>query len=77
MSGDRFNFDETGDTFCCFAIAIFTVILLPATYFLWPKYESKLPSDVIKKRCQCAACQAKRANLRSGSKTKLLKRSGM
>ncbi|VUZ55415.1 unnamed protein product [Hymenolepis diminuta] len=77
MSGDRFNFDETGDTFCCFAIAIFTVILLPATYFLWPKYESKLPSDVIKKRCQCAACQAKRANLRSGSKTKLLKRSGI
>lgn len=77
MSGDRFNFDETGDTFYCFLIAIFTVILLPATYFLWPKSEPKLPIDAVKKRCQCAPCQAKRANLRSGLTTKWLKEEAM
>ncbi|KAH9277597.1 Translocation protein SEC63 -like protein [Echinococcus granulosus] len=74
MSGDRFNFDETGDTFYCFLIAVFTVVLLPITYFFWPKSEAKQSVDAIKRRCQCSPCQTKRANLRSSPTKKWMKR---
>ncbi|VDD78016.1 unnamed protein product, partial [Mesocestoides corti] len=67
MSGDRFNFDENGDTFYCFLIALFTVILLPVTYLLWPRCEVRESGDSFKKRCQCAHCQTKRGYLRSSS----------
>ncbi len=41
MSGDRFQFDDNGDTFCVFLVASVTVILLPLTYYFWPECEAK------------------------------------
>lgn len=77
MSGDRFNFDETGDTFCCFLVATFTVILLPLTYIFWPASEVKETIESIKRRCQCEHCQIKRASFRSEITRRWLKRALM
>ncbi|KAA3671792.1 translocation protein SEC63 [Paragonimus westermani] len=41
MPGDRFEFDEHGDTFFCFLVAFYTLVLIPVTYFCWPTLDSR------------------------------------
>nr|VZI35749.1 unnamed protein product [Spirometra erinaceieuropaei] len=74
MPADRFQFDDSGDTFCCFLVALFTVVLLPLTYFFWPKPEPRESNESLKKRCQCPPCQVKRNTLRSTTCKKQVKR---
>ena len=39
MAGAKFEYDESGNTFFYFLFSFFALILLPVTYYLWPKDE--------------------------------------
>ncbi|KAK4468232.1 hypothetical protein MN116_008388 [Schistosoma mekongi] len=74
MPGDRFEFDESGDTFLCFLTAFYTLVLIPLTYFCWPSLEFKDSSEQTKRKCMCQPCQLKRHHLKSSTPLKRLKK---
>ena len=37
MAGAQLEYDESGSTFYYFLISFYGIILLPITYFLWPR----------------------------------------
>ena len=41
MAGMRFEYDEEGGTFYYFLLSFVALILFPATYYLWPRQNSK------------------------------------
>lgn len=57
MSKAKFTYDESGATFFYFVLSFLALILIPATYHLWP-HESQ--NDDSRHRCDCAGCQSKR-----------------
>ncbi|KAH8858082.1 Translocation protein SEC63 like [Schistosoma japonicum] len=74
MPGDRFEFDESGDTFLCFLTAFYTLVLIPLTYFCWPSLEFKDSYEQTKRKCMCQPCQLKRHHLKSSTPLKRLKK---
>nr|CAH8861224.1 unnamed protein product [Trichobilharzia regenti] len=74
MPGDRFEFDESGDTFLCFLTAFYTLILIPLTYLCWPSFDFKDSYEQIKRKCMCQPCQVKRHHLKSSTPLKRLKK---
>lgn len=59
MAGMQFEYDEEGGTFFYFLLSFWALILIPATYFLWPSKEEKGTEDK-KRKCQCPVCHKKR-----------------
>ena len=62
MAGTKFQYDESGTTFYYFLLTFFALVIIPVTYFFWPRVKSK--SDDIsdtkrKKRCHCEPCIVK------------------
>jgi len=41
MPGMQFEYDEHGGTFYYFLLSFIALILIPATYYLWPRKSSK------------------------------------
>ena len=41
MAGMQFEYDEKGGTFYYFLLSFFALVLVPATYYLWPRKTSK------------------------------------
>ncbi|CAF3775214.1 unnamed protein product [Rotaria magnacalcarata] len=41
MAGMKFEYDENGGKFFYFFLSVYALILVPATYWLWPKSEKK------------------------------------
>jgi translocation protein SEC63 len=41
MAGMKFEYDENGGKFYYFLLSVYGLILLPATYWLWPKVEKR------------------------------------
>ncbi len=37
----KFEYDESGAKFVYFAISFYAMIIIPATYYFWPKKEKK------------------------------------
>ncbi|XP_018652708.1 DNAj-related [Schistosoma mansoni] len=74
MPGDRFEFDESGDTFLCFLTAFYTLVLIPLTYFCWPSLEFKESYEQSKRKCMCQPCQLKRHHIKSSTPLKRLKK---
>lgn len=74
MPGDRFEFDENGDTFFCFLASFYTIVLIPVTYFCWPSFDNRDFYDQGKRKCMCQPCQVKRHNLKSSTPLKKIKR---
>ncbi|KAF5400536.1 Translocation protein SEC63 [Paragonimus heterotremus] len=74
MPGDRFEFDEHGDTFFCFLVAFYTLVLIPVTYFCWPTLDSRDTYEQGKRKCMCQPCQVKRHNLKTSTPMKKLKK---
>lgn len=37
MGGQKFQYDESGGTFFYFILSFLALILIPATFYLWPK----------------------------------------
>jgi preprotein translocase subunit Sec63 len=37
MAGQKFQYDESGSTFFYFILSFLALILIPATFYFWPK----------------------------------------
>ncbi|XP_003373576.1 putative Sec63 domain protein [Trichinella spiralis] len=73
MPGQQFEYDERGSTFYYFLASFYAFVLLPLTYYFWPREkERERNSDV--KRCRCEPCIQKEAARRSKEPYKNLKR---
>ena len=44
--GMQFEYDEEGGTFFYFLLSFWSLVLIPATYYLWPRTQS--PGNVVK-----------------------------
>lgn len=45
MAGQKFQYDESGSTFFYFILSFLALILIPATFYFWPK---KRPEGIVK-----------------------------
>ncbi|KAL5010504.1 hypothetical protein ScPMuIL_012809 [Solemya velum] len=66
MAGMRLEYDEEGGTFFYFLLSFWGLVLIPATYYLWPRKKPYDETDKKKKICNCEMCQIKRQRLKSG-----------
>ena len=41
MPGMQFEYDEEGGTFFYFLLSFWGLVLIPATYYLWPRQQTK------------------------------------
>jgi preprotein translocase subunit Sec63 len=41
MAGMKFEYDENGAKFVYFLISFYAMIIIPCTYYLWPRKEKK------------------------------------
>lgn len=69
MAKAKFAYDESGSTFFCFVLSFIALILVPSTYYLWPKEVEK---DETK--CRCSGCQSKKQHLFNQNKWKRSRR---
>lgn len=59
MSGKKFQYDESGGTFFYFLLSFLALILIPGTYYLWPRCPKQDPEKEAKE-CQCDGCKKKK-----------------
>ncbi|XP_012272858.1 translocation protein SEC63 homolog [Orussus abietinus] len=59
MSGQKFQYDESGGTFFYFLLSFLALLLIPGTYYLWPRCPKPDPQQAQKK-CQCNGCKKKK-----------------
>ncbi|XP_011307375.1 translocation protein SEC63 homolog [Fopius arisanus] len=59
MSGQKFQYDESGGTFFYFLLSFLALILVPGTYYLWPRSPKQDP-DQLSRKCRCPDCQRKK-----------------
>ncbi|XP_063701699.1 translocation protein SEC63 homolog [Culicoides brevitarsis] len=67
MAGQKFEYDETGKSFLYFILSFLALILIPSSFYLWPKKQSKEVED--KDVCQCEGCVNKRLELTKQNKS--------
>lgn len=62
MGGQKFQYDESGGTFFYFILSFLALILIPATFYFWPR---KKKEDPVSKdeNCNCEYCLKKRATM--------------
>jgi len=67
MAGSKFQYDESGGTFFYFLLSFLALVVIPSTYYFWPKDQedsegkSKEDKEVDsrtgrRKKCQCDQC---------------------
>lgn len=59
MGGQKFQYDESGGTFFYFILSFLALILIPATFYFWPRKKKEDP-ERYKAECQCTPCTQKR-----------------
>ncbi|XP_003702349.1 translocation protein Sec63 [Megachile rotundata] len=59
MSGQKLQYDESGGTFFYFLLSFLALLLIPGTYYLWPRCPKQDP-DQEAKECQCDGCKKKK-----------------
>lgn len=72
MGGQKFEYDESGSTFFYFLLSFLALILIPATFYYWPKKRKEDPSQK-QEECQCPACVRKQVILEQSQPYKGLK----
>ncbi|XP_076347398.1 translocation protein Sec63 [Tachypleus tridentatus] len=65
MAGAKFQYDESGGTFFYFLLSFLALVVIPCTYYFWPKSDSKEHERRDKKQCYCHNCQKKRSRLQA------------
>ncbi|XP_014214018.1 translocation protein SEC63 homolog [Copidosoma floridanum] len=58
MSGQKFQYDESGGTFFYFLLSFLALLLVPGTFYLWPRSPKPDPEKVTK-GCNCDGCKKK------------------
>ncbi|KAJ1528470.1 hypothetical protein ONE63_006881 [Megalurothrips usitatus] len=79
MGGQKFQYDESGGTFFYFVLSFLALLLIPSTFYCWPRKRKEDP-EALKNQCQCSACIKKRRILQTkepwrGTKEMLIKAS--
>lgn len=64
MSGQKFQYDESGGTFFYFLLSFLALLLVPGTYYLWPRCPKQDPNQLAKE-CQCDGCKKKKVILQA------------
>lgn len=72
MAGQKFQYDESGGTFCYFLLSFLALILIPTTIYYWPR-KKKVDPRTTKEQCQCPDCQKKKLILAAAEPYKALK----
>ncbi|KAK3097244.1 hypothetical protein FSP39_007997 [Pinctada imbricata] len=73
MAGMQFEYDEEGGTFFYFLLSFWGLVIIPATYYLWPRSTSSEDPSRLKRECRCSACQVKRHSLKAETRWSKLK----
>ncbi|XP_063984202.1 translocation protein SEC63 homolog isoform X2 [Diachasmimorpha longicaudata] len=58
MGGQKFQYDESGGTFFYFLLSFLGLVLVPGTYYLWPRSPKQAPDQLLRK-CKCPGCKKK------------------
>uniref|UniRef100_A0A1B6F9N7 J domain-containing protein n=1 Tax=Cuerna arida TaxID=1464854 RepID=A0A1B6F9N7_9HEMI len=64
MGGQKFQYDESGGTFFYFLLSFLALLLIPGTYYWWPRNQKQDP-DKSNKECQCEGCKKKKLVLQT------------
>ncbi|CAF0722947.1 unnamed protein product [Adineta ricciae] len=59
MAGMKFEYDESGGKFYYFILSVYGLILVPATYWLWPKVEKRKSTPHPEERSNFTPCRDK------------------
>ncbi|XP_052120338.1 translocation protein SEC63 homolog [Frankliniella occidentalis] len=59
MGGQKFQYDESGGTFFYFVLSFLALLLVPGTYYCWPRKRKEDP-HTLQNQCQCIGCVKKR-----------------
>ncbi|KAI1286775.1 Translocation protein SEC63 -like protein [Halotydeus destructor] len=65
MAGSKFQYDESGGTFFYFILSFLALVVIPCTYYFWPKEEKKDEVVRDRKTCHCEQCGVKSNLLRA------------
>ncbi|XP_063405135.1 translocation protein SEC63 homolog [Mytilus trossulus] len=66
----EFEYDEEGGTFFYFLLSFWGLVIIPATYYFWPRTKTDDGPDLKKRECNCEPCQLKRQRLNVQGKWK-------
>lgn len=72
MAGQKFQYDESGGTFCYFLLSFLALVLIPTTIYYWPR-KKKADPNKLKDECQCPDCLKKKTILASSEPYRALK----
>ncbi|XP_017484476.1 PREDICTED: translocation protein SEC63 homolog [Rhagoletis zephyria] len=75
MAGTKFQYDESGTTFYYFVLTFMALVVIPVTYFYWPRKEKheEVETTSKKKKCHCDACAMKQNYMKSKEPTQQVK----
>ncbi|XP_045446231.1 translocation protein SEC63 homolog [Melitaea cinxia] len=59
MGGQKFEYDESGATYFYFVLSFLALILVPATFYYWPRKRKEDPAKQAE-QCQCPQCKQKK-----------------
>lgn len=64
MSGTRFQYDESGSTFFYFLLSFEALVVVPCTYYFYPRTAGRNEENRYKTKCNCDHCRIKACRLR-------------
>jgi len=74
MAGTKFQYDESGATFYYFVLTFLALVIIPVTFFYWPRVEVSGDADPKKrKRCHCEPCIMKQNFMQSKEPSKKIR----
>ncbi|XP_022178428.1 translocation protein SEC63 homolog [Myzus persicae] len=73
MAGQKFQYDESGATFFYFLLSFLALLLVPGTYYWWPRKQKEDPK-ALASECYCPGCRKKKLVLQSTKPWELMKR---
>ncbi|XP_053390331.1 translocation protein SEC63 homolog, partial [Mercenaria mercenaria] len=65
MAGMEFEYDEEGSTFYYFLLSFWALIIIPATYYGWPRRLTEDEKERTRRECHCTPCDAKRQRVQA------------
>ncbi|XKL64210.1 hypothetical protein PGB90_004296 [Kerria lacca] len=76
MAGQKFQYDESGGTFYYFILSFLALLLVPGTYYWWPR-EVKKDAESSVLLCQCTGCKKKKIIMQKSEPWKIFKHAFM
>uniref|UniRef100_A0A1W7R9M8 Translocation protein SEC63 n=1 Tax=Hadrurus spadix TaxID=141984 RepID=A0A1W7R9M8_9SCOR len=65
MAGAKFQYDESGGTFFYFLFSFEALVVIPCTYYFWPRDGRREEERKDKRQCHCEHCSLKNSRLRA------------